>query len=233
MRFSRILIASLALALMLNGQAVTPDDNTGFVEIFDGTLDNWEGDTKFWRAENKVIVGESTADKVVTQNTFLIWKGGTTKDFELKLEFRMNGTNSGVQYRSDRLTDVGPFVLKGYQADMDFVNQYTGMLYEERGRTFLARRGQIARVAEDGKVKLIGSVGDSNTLKGTIAINGWNRLHVIARGNVIIHVLNSNVSAILIDEDEKGRIKEGLLGLQMHTGPSFKVEYRNIWYKKL
>jgi hypothetical protein len=221
------------------------DDNTGFVELFDGTLNNWEGDMKFWRAEDrpaqgrepasKVIVGESTPDKVVAQNTFLIWKGGTTKDFELKLEFRMSGTNSGVQYRSDRLTgpDLGPFVLKGYQADMDFVNQYTGMLYEERGRTFLARRGQISRVAEDGKVKLIGSVGDSDTIKGSIQINGWNTLHVIARGQVIIHVLNGRVSAVLIDEDEKGRIKEGALGFQMHVGPPFKVEFRNIWYKKL
>ena len=34
------------------------------------------------------------------RNNFMIWRGGTVKDFELKVEFRLNGTNSGIQYRS-------------------------------------------------------------------------------------------------------------------------------------
>jgi hypothetical protein len=35
-------------------------------------------------------------------------------------------------------------VLCGYQADIDFANSYTGMLYEERGRPgFLAPRGTV------------------------------------------------------------------------------------------
>ena len=76
-----------------------PDDNSGFVSIFDGkTLNGWDGDTTFWRVENGEIVGETTPEKVMKQNSFLIWRGGTVKDFELKVEFRMNGTNSGIQY---------------------------------------------------------------------------------------------------------------------------------------
>ena len=57
----------------------------------------------------------------------------------------MNSTNSGVQYRSRQLTGaVGKWVLCGYQADIDFANSYTGMLYEERGRPgFLAPRGTV------------------------------------------------------------------------------------------
>ena len=36
--------------------------------------------------------------------------------------------------------------MKGYQADIDAEQQYTGQIYEERGRGFLALRGQAARV---------------------------------------------------------------------------------------
>ena len=86
----------------------------------------------------------------MTQNNFLIWRGGTVKDFELKVEFRMNGTNSGIQYRSTELPDVGKWVLKGYQADIDFTQGYVGNVHDERGRAptgqghvVLSRRGEV------------------------------------------------------------------------------------------
>ena len=50
-----------------------PDDAAGFVPIFDGkTLSGWDGDSRYWRVENGEIVGETTPEKVVTQNNFLI-----------------------------------------------------------------------------------------------------------------------------------------------------------------
>ena len=39
----------------------------------------------------------------VKENTFIIWRGGEPKDFELKVQFRMNATNSGIQIRSVQL----------------------------------------------------------------------------------------------------------------------------------
>src|SRR4026207_440784 len=85
-----------------------PDAPHGFVPIFDGkSLAGWDGDTTFWRAENGEIIGETTPEKVVKLNNFLIWRGGTVRDFELKVEFRMNGTNSGIQYRSTELPAPG------------------------------------------------------------------------------------------------------------------------------
>ena len=129
------------------GGAPIPFDNvTGFDKIFDGaTLTNWDGDPGFWRVEGGSIVGETTPDKPLSENTFLIYRGSEPDNFELKLEFKMNSTNSGVQYRSRQLTGaVGKWVLCGYQADIDFANAYTGMLYEERGRPgFLAPRGTV------------------------------------------------------------------------------------------
>ncbi|TCD04044.1 DUF1080 domain-containing protein [Pedobacter psychroterrae] len=77
------------------------DDSLGFVSIFDGkTLKGWDGDPTFWRAENGEIVGETTPEKVVKLNNFLIWRAGKVKDFEVKFDYKINGTNSGFQYRS-------------------------------------------------------------------------------------------------------------------------------------
>jgi hypothetical protein len=211
-----------------------PDDTAGFAQIFDGkTLNNWDGDPEFWRVEEGAITGQTTPDKPLKQNTFIIWRGGTTKDFELKLEFRMNGGNSGVQYRSAALTDVGKYVLKGYQADMDAESRYTGMLYEERGRGFLAERGRFTRMVEGGQRKLIGSPGDGEELKALIKQGDWNQLHIIARGTTVIHVINGRIMSAFLDDDTAGRIAEGLLGLQLHVGPPMKIEFRSIMLKKL
>ena len=214
------------------------DDHTGFASIFDGTtLSRWDSDPSFWRVENGEIVGESTAQNPLKQNTFLIWRGGEPADFELKVEFRMNSTNSGVQIRSVQVPpgpDVGKWVMKGYQADIDFANQYTGQIYEERGRGFLAMRGQAVYVPDGGRPKVIGNLQQSpDELKAIIKTNDWNHVHIVARGNTIIQILNGAVTSIVIDDDSKNRVLGGLLGFQMHVGPPMKAEFRNIWLKRL
>ena len=57
------------------GPAQVPFDNhDGFTQIFDGTtLNGWDGDTAFWKAEGGAIVGQSTAENAVKENTFIIW----------------------------------------------------------------------------------------------------------------------------------------------------------------
>jgi hypothetical protein len=218
------------------GAAIEPlamDDHTGFEAIFDGkSLKGWDGDPTFWRVEDGAIIGESTPEKPVKVNTFLIWRGGQPKDFELKLEYRINSTNSGVQYRSVELTDVGKWVMKGYQADIDFQNTYTGQLYEERGRGFLAMRGQMTRIQPD-KRRVIANLRSGDELKGLIKTNDWNQFHIIARGNVLTHILNGHLMAEAIDDDAPNRAMGGLLGFQMHVGAPMKVEFRNIWIKNL
>jgi hypothetical protein len=214
------------------------DDATGFAPIFDGkTLTGWDGDTTFWRAENGEIVGETTPEKVVKENNFLIWRGGKVKDFELKVDFRINGTNSGIQYRSTELPDVGKWVLKGYQADIDFGGQFVGNIHDERGRrpghVVLARRGLVTRITDGPKYKRLATIADSTLLRGVINVGNWNQYHIIARGPVIIQILNGQLVSVTLDEDTKNATPEGVLGFQMHTGPPFKVQYRNVLYKKL
>ncbi len=207
------------------------EDGTGFESIFDGSLKNWDGDPGYWRVESGSLIGESTKEKPLTRNTFVVWRGGFPADFELKLEYRINSTNSGVQYRSVELPEAGQWVMKGYQADIDFQNTYTGQLYEERGRGFLALRGQTTLI-EEGKKKVVANLRSSDELKAIIKANDWNLLHIIARGNILVHALNGHLVSTVIDDDTKNRAMAGLIGFQLHQGPPMKVEFRNILLKK-
>jgi Domain of Unknown Function (DUF1080) len=202
---------------------------------------DWDGDPKFWRVENGVIVGESTPDKVVGPNTFLIWRGGTPGDFELKVEIKMNSTNSGIQYRSRMIAanqGAEPdrpghaWRLGGYQMDMDFGNSYPGGLYEEGGRGFLAERGTTTYIAPDGTKGVIGNLKSLEELKASFKPGEWNQFHLIARGNTLIHIVNGLVAAVCIDDDVKGRSMGGLIGFQLHAGAPMKLELRNPTIKQ-
>ncbi len=227
---------------MRGAQPLNFEDRAGFESIFDGTMKGWDGDPAYWKAENGTLVGVSTEANPVKQNTFVIYQNELA-DFELKLEFRMNSTNSGVQFRSTRLPGgsddgrggtIGKWVLKGYQADIDFANQFTGMIYEERGRGFLMTRGQAVEIGADGSKKQIGSLEmTADELKSMIKVNDWNTVHLIARGNTLMNIVNGHVTAFIIDDDAKGRALNGLLGFQIHVGPPMKIEFRNIYVKKL
>ena len=218
-------------------------DHTGFESIFDGTLKNWDGDPALWKAENGMLVGETTAENAIKENSFIVWRGGEPADFELKLEYRMNSTNSGIQFRSEHLSQgtpsgrgsvAGKWVLKGYQADIDHDNQYTGMIYEERGRGFLMQRGQAIYIAPDASKRVVGALErNADELKALIKPGDWNHVHLIARGNMIVNMINGHVTAIVVDDDPKGRALKGLLGFQIHTGPPMKIEFRNLYLKKI
>ncbi|MDT8300077.1 MAG: DUF1080 domain-containing protein [Sedimentisphaerales bacterium] len=210
--------------------AATPVPETGFVQIFDGkTLNGWEG-TDRWKVENGVIVAQTTAENPLRQNTFLIWRGGKPADFELKLEYRITGGNSGIQYRSAELEN-SDFAMKGYQSDIDATLRYAGMIYEERGRGFLAPRSQV-NYRGPSVSGTLASLGTSDELKEAIKINDWNEIHIIARGNTLIQIYNGRMMSMLIDDDIAGRAMEGLIGLQVHTGEPMKIEFRNIRLKQ-
>jgi hypothetical protein len=199
--------------------------------IFDGkTLKGWDGDPAFWRVENGAIVGETKPGAMPKQNTFLIWRGGAPADFELDAEYRLTGGNSGIQYRSSELPDIR-WAMKGYQADIDAAQQYTGQIYEERGRGFLALRGQAASVESVSNPVVLGSLGGDAELKNAIDAQGWNEYRVIARGNILIQTLNGRVMSTLIDDDGANRKLDGLIGIQLHTGEPMKIEVRKIRLK--
>jgi hypothetical protein len=212
-------------------------DEPGFTPIFDGkTLNNWEGDPKYWRVEDGCLVGEITPETIIKSNTFIIWRGGEPADFELKADYRITSAgNSGINYRSvvvpDAVTPANKFAMRGYQADIDGQNRYTGQNYEEKGRLFLALRGQTTHVVGGRKPIVLSSTGDMTALAAFINAD-WNSYHLIARGNVLTHILNGHLMCCVIDDDPPHRMSKGLIGVQVHVGPPMKVEYRNFRLKE-
>ncbi len=217
---------------------VVAGDESGFSSIFDGaTLNGWEGDPKYWRVDDHVMVGEITPETIIKSNTFIIWRGGAPKDFELKVDYRITaGGNSGINYRSvvapDKVTAENKFAMRGYQCDIDGLNRYTGNNYEEKGRLFLAERGQVTHVTGTRRPIVLSSLGENKGLAALIT-TGWNAVHLIIRGNVLLHIVNGQLMSAVIDDDVPGRTMEGLIGVQVHVGGPMKVEYKNWRLKNL
>ncbi|MEJ7609107.1 MAG: DUF1080 domain-containing protein [Bryobacteraceae bacterium] len=213
-------------------------EEPGFVSIFDGkTLSGWEGDPTYWRVADGAMVGEITPETIIRSNTFIIWRGGAPADFELKVDYRITtGGNSGINYRSavvpDKITPDNKFAMRGYQCDIDGQNTHTGNNYEEKGRLFLAVRGQVTRVTGTQKPAVLSALGENQTL-GALIRKDWNSVHLIVRGNVFMHLVNGHLMSTVIDDDVPNRTGKGLIGVQVHVGGPMKVEYRNWRLKTL
>src|SRR5262249_37914840 len=104
--------------------------------------------------------------------------------------------------------------------------------YEEKGRLFLALRGQMTHVVGGRKPIILSSLGEAKDLAAFITTD-WNAVHVTARGNMLIHALNGHVMSVVIDDDTPNRTAGGLIGVQVHVGGPMKVEYRNWRLKSL
>ena len=223
-------------AFVLNAQ-VNPMPEAGFQTIFDGkSLSGWDCDPDFWKVENGVMVATTTPEHMPKQNTFCVYKAARPADFHLKLQYKLTGDggNSGVQYRSVEMPEVAKWVLKGYQADIDAAQQYTGQLYEERNRGFLSLRGQISTISDFGKPGSVASTGDGAQLKSFIKNDDFNEIEVIASGNTLIHIINGHVMSVFVDNDKANRRADGLIGLQLHvTKAGEKVEIKNVRIKLL
>ncbi|MHC4156019.1 MAG: 3-keto-disaccharide hydrolase, partial [Planctomycetota bacterium] len=147
------LICIMLLGVLGLATASTFAQEAGFKPIFDGkTLDGWKApNMSYWSVQDGAITARSTQDNPVKSNQFLVWELGEVDDFELKLKYRINGTdraNSGIQVRSLVAPDGH---AEGYQADIDMTGRYAGALYDEHGRGMLAQRGQKTVIGADGR----------------------------------------------------------------------------------
>jgi len=237
-------------------QEVDFANHQGYTSIFDGkTLADWEGQPGLWRVEDGAIVGETARDMFAPYafpNTFLIYRGITAKDFDLKLEIKVEkGGGSGIQYRSSVGTQPGQAAGKanegrdprwsmiGPQADFWFpVNEqakdYSGQLYSQNtGLGIIAWRGQVVHSLAGKGPQLLGLIGDRGKLGAYVNDGAWNQYTIIARGGVILHILNGQLMAVLVDDDPASSNNvSGLFGLQIEGVPC-KVSFRNLWLRKI
>jgi Domain of Unknown Function (DUF1080) len=211
----------------------------GEIQLFNGQdLSGWDGSPDLWSVENGAIVGKTTKATPAKGNTFLIWKGGTVGDFELTCKYKIvpgpeGFANSGIQYRS-KILDPKYWVVGGYQADMEAGKTYSGIVYEERMRGILAKRGEKV-VIKDGdapgkpKIEVTGSVGNSDEIQATIKNNEWNDYKIIAKGNHLQQFINGKQTVDVTDESSVAA-KSGVLALQLHAGSPMEVQFKDILY---
>lgn len=243
----RFLLTLLALSCAStlaaeDASPTVPPEPTGMKALFNGqNLTGWDGDPRLWSVRDGVIHGETTPENVAMGNTFIIWKDGVLKDFDLRLSFRCNATNnSGIQYRSKHITDDNvrnKWVVRGYQHEIrnevKFPNT-SSFIYDEGGK-----RGRICQVGEvvtwetDGKKVLKSDLIDQAEFEKLFKLDDWNDVAIIARGNRIQHYLNGRLILDFTDSDPALALKEGILALQLHAGKPMWAEYRNIRLKDL
>ncbi len=183
-------------------------DEEGFEPLFNGKdLTGWEGNFDLWKVEEECIVGDSPG---IEHNQFLATKE-KFGDFELRLEFRLKGGigNTGIQFRSKRVEDSTE--VEGYQADIG--EKYWGCLYDESRRRIVL-------------------VQAPETLNDVLKKEDWNSYVIRAEGESVKLSINGFQSVDYV-EKEAEIARDGIIALQVHSGPPLKVEFRNIRIKRL
>lgn len=224
----RSTLMGIVLATVATSNAVAQD---GFDSLFNGKdLSGWSGDPELWTVEDGAITGRTKGPDHLKYNKFLILEGKPFENFILRVKFRLEGNNnSGVQYRSVQLKDAGDWVVKGYQADIHSKPEYTGMLYDERGRGILAQRGQKVTVTATGEK----SVKTVEEKPAEIDLSEWHELEIFAAGNRLIHRIDGQVTVDVSDEQTSEAESKGIIALQVHRGPAMVAQFKDIRIRRL
>jgi putative heme-binding domain-containing protein len=227
-KFTRLTFTKTATLFVL-GSMIAGAQSDDFKPLFNGKdLDGWDGNPEIWSVGDGVITGKTSGPGQLEYNQFLIWRGGEMKNFELRAKVKATGNNSGIQYRSKELPDVGKWSLSGYQCDVHPKPAYNGMVYEERGRGIIAQNGQGVATDPEGKRWLT----DQHPVV-KIGSTRWHEYTIIAKGNHIIHKVNGKKTAEFHDFDAKGRSLSGLLAFQISRSSAMSVQIKDIMLKTL
>jgi len=211
-RISRLATLILAIAAILAPQAESAEDaqSPASFPLFDGeTFEGWEGDLAWFHLEDGAIVSGSLDEKI-PHNQFLCT---TTKfsDFELRFKVKVEGNaNGGVQFRSKRVE--GSTEVSGFQADLGW--NFWGCLYDE------SRRNKTL------------SCADEDVQKQLVRKDDWNDYVIRAEGNRIQLFLNG-VKTVDYTEQDEAIAREGIIGLQIHSGPPTRIWYKDLSIKSL
>ena len=216
MRLFLLLLFVVAIAFSVScALRPTPAEPPNFEPLFDGkTLNGWEGDARFFRVENTVIIA-GRLDAPIPHNEFLA-STESFGDFDLRFEARLAGAghNAGVQFRSERNPDNHEMV--GYQCDIGkwSAGLIWGLLYDE------SRRRRMLDEPEQ------------EPLRKVIDPGGWNRLRVLAIG-ARVQIWVNDFQTVDFTETDPSVKPSGRLGLQIHGGAPAECHYRNIRIRRL
>jgi hypothetical protein len=221
-----LLLVAILLAAITASSAAESDED--FKTIFDGrSLAGWETpDPTYWSVEEGAITARITKDHPCSVNQYLVWRGGELADFELKLKSRVNGEgaiNNGFQFRSRLLPDHN---ICGYQVDNNLQTSWLVRLYDEFGRHTLAWRGERAAFDADGHhavTSITNAQGDS-----WFRLEDWHEYHLTCVGSNLKVSVNGRLAAEVEDHDPRRRELQGVLALQLHSGPATVAQFKDI-----
>jgi hypothetical protein len=174
-------------------------------------------DLKGWKQVNgtaryEVIDGElvgTTVDSPV--NSFLVTEE-SFGDFILEMDFKMDSTNSGVQFRSESKSDFENGRVFGYQVEFDPTPRaWTGGIYDE------ARRGWIYPLTYNPEAQ------------HAFRLKDWNHCRIEAIGNTLRVWINGVPAAHVVDDvTPKGFIALQVHGIYRKEDVGLKIRWKNI-----
>lgn len=235
---SFLFVAPLLLACtLLFGESPSGESEAGFERLFNGTdLSGWETpDLSYWSVEEGAITAKITEAHPCTVNQYLVWEKESFGDFELKLSFRINAVNpadapnvnGGFQFRSQVIEGHD---VAGYQVDNNLGTDWLVRLYDEHGRHTLAWRGERTTITDKGELR----VSPIAEAKGPahFKLEDWHEYHLICRGATLTLRVDGKVVAEVTDNDPKQQDFQGVLALQLHSGPPMTVQFKDVRVKR-
>lgn len=210
----------------------------GFTSLFNGKdLTGWKkvnGSGEF-RVENGEIAGTG---KNVQNNTFLRTEA-TYRDFDFRFEFKFDDLsgNSGMMFRGLQREGEDGRVF-GYQCehDNDKKRAWTAGIYDESRRGWLVpfRNDDPKKEFPEDEKKAHEEARHAFTKEGQEAMkwDDWNEVRILCEGKRIRIWLNGKERADFSD-DAPEFTPEGFFALQVHSGDSCQVRWRNLRIKEL
>ena len=207
---------------------VSGSDAVLFTPIFNGRdLEGWKQDGDFFRAENGVLIGETTPEKPCPGSRYLVYAKEQLADFDLRGSFRLSkDANSGIQLRSTDSTTTDT----GYQADMDGAGNITGFLYCT-GQYLVGERGADVALAVPARKK-VDRFADDKELQAVYRPGEWNDFRIVAKGGILVVWING-VRMVSVADSRKNYLPDtGYISIQVHKGHPMKAEFRDLRVRK-
>ncbi len=194
-------------------------------------LNGWDGDMKFWHADEGAVSCELAEGQSLAQHQILFWKG-EAQDFELTFEYRVSGSGlrPSILFRGHQ---VNPTIALGYQAQLDDGAQGLGHLFEDRGRGVLGDRGARVSIAPDGR-RWVDPIAEPAAYRGVVKPGEWNVARVRATATHMELWINGILFSSMDDHQANFARAGGVLGLAVQGGKGpAKIEFRNLMFADL
>ena len=200
------------ILLCVTSFATAQKTEKGWRYLFNGKdLKGWKqinGIAKY-EAKDGMIVGSTTEG---SPNSFLSTEE-TFGDFILEAEFKMDdGTNSGIQFRSESKPEYLEGRVFGYQLEIDSSpRKWCGGIYDESRRQWL--------------YPLEYNTPAKNAFKNLV----WNSIRIEAIGNTLRTWVNNIPCANVIDDFTLN----GFIALQVHSIGKPEEASKHVWFKNI